>query len=55
MVSARRLLIAGAAVLAIGAAMSGTKLRAADVKVIDPTSVVMIVNRDGNDIAFMDI
>ena len=30
-------------------------LRAADVKVADPTSVVMIVNRDSNDIAFMDI
>jgi YVTN family beta-propeller protein len=29
--------------------------RAADIKVADPTSVVMIVNRDSNDIAFMDI
>ena len=55
MVSARRLLIAGAAVLAIGAALAGTGLRAADVKVADPTSIVMIVNRDGNEIAFMDI
>jgi YVTN family beta-propeller protein len=27
----------------------------ADVKVADPTSVVMIVNRDSNDISFMDI
>jgi len=27
----------------------------ADIKVADPTSVVMIVNRDSNDIAFMDI
>src|SRR5712692_9141263 len=53
--SARRLLIAGAAVLVIGSAMVGTRLRAADVKVPDPTSVVMIVNRDSNDIAFMDI
>src|SRR5437667_1489474 len=53
--SARRLLIAGAAVLVIGSAMVGTRLRAADVKVADPTSVVMIVNRDSNDIAFMDI
>ena len=26
-----------------------------DVKITDPTSVVMIVNRDSNDIAFMDI
>jgi YVTN family beta-propeller protein len=30
-------------------------LRAADIKVADPTSVVMIVNRDSNDISFMDI
>src|SRR6185295_3369695 len=30
-------------------------MRAADIKVADPTSVVMIVNRDSNDIAFMDI
>jgi YVTN family beta-propeller protein len=53
--SARRFLIAGAAVLVIGSALAGTRLRAADVKVPDPTSVVMIVNRDSNDIAFMDI
>ena len=31
------------------------RLRAAPVLVPDPTQVVMIVNRDGNDIAFMDI
>ena len=55
MARARRFLIAGAAVLVIGAALSGTRLRAADVKVSDPTSVVMIVNRDSNEIAFMDI
>jgi YVTN family beta-propeller protein len=30
-------------------------VRAADIKVPDPTQVVMIVNRDSNDIAFMDI
>jgi DNA-binding beta-propeller fold protein YncE len=29
--------------------------RLQDVKVADPTSVVMIVNRDSNDLAFMDI
>jgi YVTN family beta-propeller protein len=34
---------------------SGHLLRAQDVKVTDPTSVVLIVNRDSNDIAFMDI
>src|SRR5216117_236272 len=55
MTSARRLSIAGAAVLLIGAALAGTRVRAADVKVPDPTKVVMIVNRDSNEIAFMDI
>ena len=30
-------------------------LEAQGVKIADPTSVVMIVNRDSNDIAFMDI
>src|SRR5262247_1297869 len=34
---------------------TGDALRAAVVKVSDPTSVVMIVNRDSNEIAFMDI
>jgi YVTN family beta-propeller protein len=30
-------------------------VRAADIKVSDPTSIVMIVNRDSNDLSFMDI
>src|SRR5437762_3130026 len=55
MTSARRLSIAGAAALLIGAALAGTRVRAADVKVPDPTKVVMIVNRDSNEVAFMDI
>jgi YVTN family beta-propeller protein len=55
MVGSRRFLIVGAAGLVAAAALAGVKLRAADVKVTDPTSVVMIVNRDSNDIAFMDI
>jgi YVTN family beta-propeller protein len=55
MVNARRFLLVAATVLLIGTAAAGTRLRAADVKVIDPTSVVMIVNRDSNDITFMDI
>src|SRR6188474_455159 len=52
---ARPVLIVGAAVLAVGAALASPRVRAADVKLTDPTSVVMIVNRDSNEIAFMDI
>ena len=55
MVTARRLLILCGTVLATGGAIVGVRLHAADVKLTDPTSVVMIVDRDGNDIAFMDI
>jgi YVTN family beta-propeller protein len=39
----------------ISGTVTRTGLRAQNVKVADPTSVVMIVNRDSNDIAFMDI
>ncbi|HLC22890.1 MAG TPA: hypothetical protein VJL08_00360 [Dehalococcoidia bacterium] len=38
----------------VGWACAATLL-AQDIKISDPTSVVMIVNRDSNDIAFMDI
>ncbi len=56
MCNAKRLLTAGGIAVALaGAVMTGVALRAADAKVPDPTSVVMIVNRDSNDIAFMDI
>jgi len=55
MAMAKRWLILGVTMLVVGAAVATTGLRAADVKVTDPTSVVMIVNRDSNDIAFMDI
>src|SRR6476469_6089494 len=55
MVTARRLLIAGALAAVVAAALAGVTLRAATIKVQDPTSVVMIVNRDSNEIAFMDI
>ena len=50
----RRFILAGAlgAVVASGPAVG---LRAQEVKITDPTSVVMIVNRDSNDIAFMDM
>ncbi|HLQ45315.1 MAG TPA: cytochrome D1 domain-containing protein, partial [Planctomycetaceae bacterium] len=57
MASVRRFLIVATAVLLVGAALDGARVRAAaaDVKVPDPTKVVMIVDRDSNDIAFMDI
>ncbi len=42
-------------ILALAGAAPGNVMRAADVKLVDPTSVVMIVNRDSNDISFMDI
>jgi YVTN family beta-propeller protein len=54
MLNGKQLVIA-----ALAGALSATapelSLRAADVKLADPTSVVMIVNRDSNDISFMDI
>src|SRR5437660_1568442 len=53
--SPRRFLIGASALLAGWAAWAGASLHAADVKLVDPTSVVMIVNRDSNEIAFMDI
>ncbi len=50
-----RLLFVGGAIAIGVAAWTNHRVRAAAVKVADPTSVVMIVNRDSNDIAFMDI
>ncbi len=41
--------------LVLGGVVARTGLEAQNVKVAHPTSVVMIVNRDSNDIAFMDI
>jgi YVTN family beta-propeller protein len=56
MVNARRVLLAGAFAAGLGAVAVGVRVHAAGtVKVADPTSVVMIVNRDSNEIAFMDI
>src|SRR6187397_1189985 len=49
----RRILI-GTCIAAAVAAAAATGLEAQGVKITDPTSVVMIVNRDSNDIAFMD-
>ena len=41
--------------VAAGLAAAAAGLQAQGVKIADPASVVMIVNRDSNDIAFMDI
>jgi YVTN family beta-propeller protein len=54
MVRATQRLMVGGAALAAMALTTGSGLIAQDVKITDPTSVVMIVNRDSNDIAFMD-
>ena len=43
------------AVVAFAATLTRVTVNAAVVKVPDPTKVVMIVNRDSNEIAFMDI
>ena len=51
--STRRFIIGGGALVAAAMTM-GSGLVAQDVKITDPTSVVMIVNRDSNDISFMD-
>ena len=54
--NATRFLILSVIIIAVCvSAMSSARLRAAVVKVTDPRTVVMIVNRDSNDIAFMDI
>jgi YVTN family beta-propeller protein len=49
-----RITVAGT-VVAAACAAAAVSLDAQGVKISDPTSVVMIVNRDSNDIAFMDI
>ncbi len=55
MSNGKRLLVVLGVAVTLCAASTDVRLRAADVKVADPTSVVMIVNRDSNEIAFMDI
>src|SRR6187399_1626230 len=58
MLKPRPLIVAVGLALGICAMTTGHAVKvvkAADVKVADPTSVVMIVNRDSNEIAFMDI
>jgi len=51
----RTLVCATVAVMLAVAFWSSVQVQAAVVKVPDPTKVVMIVDRDSNDIAFMDI
>ena len=48
-------IILGVLVAASAATLDTVIIDAQGVKVSDPTSVVMIVNRDSNDIGFMDI
>jgi len=57
MVKMIRRVVVGSAVAAAAAsgALATVSAQAPTVKVTDPTSVVMIVNRDSNDIGFMDI
>ncbi len=51
-----RLFIVVWGLVAVGAGAAVTAaVRAAEVKVTDPASIVLIVNRDSNDIAYMDI
>ena len=58
----RRVALGGVVAIALGAVLATVSLatvsveaQAPTVKISDPTSVVMIVNRDSNEIAFMDI
>jgi len=55
MFKAIRFVVVTLGMLGLVATAATYTLRAADVKLADPASVVMIVNRDSNDISFMDI
>lgn len=54
MVQLRNYIVAGTIAL-LSCTMAAPTLVAQEVKISDPTSVVLIVNRDSNDIGFMDI
>jgi YVTN family beta-propeller protein len=54
MINAKLVMIVAALLVVTGVVATAPR-PVADIKVADPTSVVMIVNRDSNDIAFMDI
>lgn len=51
----RRFIVASALIAVVGGALTAAGLRAQGVKITDPTSVLLIVNRDSNDIGFMDL
>ena len=57
MLKVRRRLLVGGLVSVLGStcAMVVAGAQGPAIKITDPTSVVMIVNRDSNDISFMDI
>jgi DNA-binding beta-propeller fold protein YncE len=55
MFNAGRRILIGTCIAAAAAAAAATDVESQGVKITDPTSVVMIVNRDSNDIGFMDI
>jgi YVTN family beta-propeller protein len=55
MLKASRFGVVTLAILCLVATAASYTLTAADIKLADPASVVMIVNRDSNDISFMDI
>jgi len=55
MTKSHRTVLLGAALTVLTLAALAIGLRAQDVKVADPTSVLLIVNRDSNDIGFMDL
>ena len=55
MLTLRRIFLVGGALIVAVLATRAAGLLAQDVKVTDPRSVLMIVNRDSNDIGFMDL
>jgi len=50
-----RATLSGGLIAALCAASPGSVSEAQEVKIRDPTSVLLIVNRDSNDLAFMDL
>src|SRR5262250_2036614 len=55
MLNARFVKILGCVTICGAIATVGSRAATAPIKITDPTSVVMIVNRDSNDLGFMDI